>query len=71
MTIKALLGYLMQYASTLAIIAAAAWFIVKPHAENFIDLTVEGRFATVETNQTNLQTEQRADNGTGQLEKGA
>jgi len=51
MTVKALLGYLLQYASALALIAATVWFIAKPHAEEFITDTVAARFTKVEAAQ--------------------
>ena len=41
MTIKAVLTFLIQYASALAIIAGASWYIAKPHAENFVQQSVK------------------------------
>ena len=59
--------YILNYASAFALIAAAAWFVAKPHAQTLINDTVAGQFRQVKTeieeiqkDVNNLATTQRA-----------
>jgi len=59
MKISTIWQYVLNYASAIALLAAGAWFIAKPHAEGLINQTVEQRFEFVETNVNNLATTQQ------------
>lgn len=60
MTIKTLFNYILQYATTLGFIVVVIYYVGKPHAENFIDQTVAGKFDAVEMDIKTLTTAQQA-----------